>query len=513
VLSLGLITFSCFDQTTPPIILLSYILLFFIIWIIALRGISLSKDIKEIKEVLRPQKWLYRELKVGIVFLLLLIFLVIPIYLFIPHFNISVPFLPRFVEQKYAITYADFPRNRMLSFLSRSPEKLANKEKISASKRGEKSELGLIEFPKVKKQVFWHSPQEYKNNLQELERKIEEIQTEITKIDKELQEISQEEKIPEVKESIEERKRLTERYKALAKNREQLQEQQAHLKEEYLKAIQEKSVASINEPENKELLKSLEEKIKTKESNLENITKNLKTLKEELNRISETIDEVRATVYRQSMKSDKGSQIQKAWAKKENLEERLETLKEEIQTVQKEYNRIIYELTAQKTQEELEKKEEKKEEFSLFDLLIRILILVIFSILLFLIYCVIAFFFPYLREKNKFKKTSRQLKYKLAMVLLYNFLCRILNIFGYRYPVIIDPEEYSVKVIRDFKNLRSDVNLITTLFLEARYSTHTIIKEQVETALNSYKNILKELKNTGSFWRKIILRLDFVFKL
>ncbi len=232
--------------------------------------------------------------------------------------------------------------------------------------------------------------------------------------------------------------------------------------------------------------------------------------KQELNKIEKRIDRVRATVYRESMKSPQGSRVQKILVKKEALEDKLESLEKETGQARKQYSRTVAE--AGKT--DLEKRKEKeKKKFSLFDLLIRLLILIICLILLFLIYCVIVFFLSYLKEKNKFKRASRESKYNLAIVLLYNFLCRILNIFGYRYPVVIDPEEYSIKVSRRFRNLQSDINLLTTVFLEARYSTHEIIKQQVEKALACYKNILIELKSTGTFWQKIILKLDFVFKL
>ena len=514
VLAFGLVIFSCFDQTAPKRFLLNYIFTFFLIWIIILRAINLSKDINEIRQIFHSKSWLYSELKNGIIFMLTIIFLTVPLYSFIPRFNITLPFLPRFVKQKYTITYADFPGASLISFFGRNHEKMTEKQKLKAKKTNKEaeSEMGIIYVQKdLLKPIFWQSPEEYESILQELKIHIEQIQNEIAEIDKELQDLSQEKNILQIKASIEERRRLNARYEELAKNIEEIQKKQAHLKEEYLKAIQEKNLALINEPENVNLLNSLDDKIKALEHDLEDKTMALKSQREELNRINQAIDEVRSAVYNQSMKSDAGPQIQRIWAKKEVLEERLETLKTKIEKLEEAYARIRRELAVQKELEK-EKEIEKKKEISLFDLLIRVLFLIIFLILLFLIYCLIAFFLPYLREKNKFKKACLKIKHNLAIVLLYNFLCRVLNIFGYTYPVVIDPEDYSIMISRKFYNLRSDASIITGLFLEARYSTHKIIKEQVEKALNSYRNILKELKNTGSFWQRIILRLDFVFK-
>ena len=516
VLSFVLIIFSCFNQTTPGIIVFRYILAFFIIWIIALRSIGLLKDVEERKKIFHPKKWFYRELTIGIIFILTVIILTVPLYLLIPHFNISLPFLPRLVEQKYTTVYADFPGKSPMSFLSRSLKKLTKSQGVKeeeTSKESE-SEMELINLQKTQtKPIFWHSPEEYENILQELESQIEKTQNELDRIDKELKEISQKEKIPQIKELIEERKRLSERYEKLEENIEGLEKQQARLKEEYLKAVQEKNSAKVNQPENKNLLKSLGEDIQTKETDLKNTTNILKRQREELNKTREGMNEVRSNVYRQSGKSDVRTRIQKIWDEKEVLEEGLASLKRKISQKQKEYTRIISELATLPEQEDLEKEAEKKKEVSLFDLLIRVLILVIFLISLFLLYCIVAFFLSYWREKNKFRRAVLKNKHNLTIILLYIFLCRILNIFGYRYPVIIDPEDYAMKISQRFKNLVSDYNQITVLFLEARYSTHKIIKAQVEKALNSYRGVLKELKNSGSFWQRVILKLDFVFKL
>ena len=788
VFSFCLIIFSCFNQTATEKSLLSFLLPFFIIWIIALRGISLTRDIKEIRQVFWSKAWFLRELKIGIVFSLAMFILAVPISIFIPHFNIAIPFLPRFIEQKYSLTYVDFAGKSIVSYFGQSPEKLtdAKKRKLSDSKKSEESEKAFIHIKKLQaRPLFWHSPREYQNIQLELEQQIKQIENEISQIDKQLEELSREKEIPQLKESIKERQRLTQRKEKLEKNVEKMQEQQALLREEYFQTVQEKNIALINEPEKKDLLKSLEEKSQDLEKELENTIKTLNRLKEDLNRVSQSLDEVRAQVYRQSMKTDAAPQIQKDWAKKEILEEKLQSLKREVEAMREEYNQYIQliqegeldELAAQSREkydnllqeleqqikqieneisqidkqleelsrekeipqlkesikerqrltdkikqaqveqallqeeylnfarekydnllqelaqqikqieneisqidkqleelsrekeipqlkesikerqrltqrkEKLEKNvekmqeqqallreeyfqtvqeknialinepekkdllksleeksqdlekelentiktlnrlkedlnrvsqsldevraqvyrqsmktdaapqiqkdwakkeileeklqslktkmeqtqeqynrvinelavqekfkkeiesEKKKKDTSLLDLLNRILLLVMLCIIIFLIYCIFVFFLPYLKEKNKFKKASLKNKHNLAIILLYNFLCRVLNIFGHKYPVIIDPEEYSIKLNRKFKNLGGDLSLITELFLEARYSAHQLVDEQAKKGLNSYRNILKELQNAGAFWQKLILKLNFVFKL
>ena len=356
--------------------------------------------------------------------------------------------------------------------------------------------------------------------LQELEDRIDQTLSEMDKIDKELKETSQKEEMSRVKELIEESKRLTSRKQGLKKNIEQLQRSQDLLREGYFEAVQEQSMASINKPEDKILLSSLKEKTQSFEKDLENKTKSLKNLKEELNRTNRGLDEIRHSVYRQSMKSAAGVQIQNAWVKKELLEKKLESLKKKLEELKKQYTKEMSELAASaeaidlaKTVDSEREWQAEEETIPLLDLLIRIAVVLILLILTFLLYWIIAFFTPYLREKSKFKGASLKGEFNLAIILLYNFLSRVLNLFGYKYPVVIDPEEHLITIGRRFENLQNDSFRITNLFLEARYSTHKMIREQVEKALNSYGNILTELKSTGSFWQKLILKLNFVFKI
>ena len=128
VLSLGLVVFSCFSQTTPGTIRLSYILAFFIIWVIALRCISLLKDINEIKQSAHYKKWIYQEFKIGIIFIITMFILTVPLYVIMPRVNIPFSPLYRFVEQKNILTYTDFIGKGLYSFFGRSGKKLSLSE-------------------------------------------------------------------------------------------------------------------------------------------------------------------------------------------------------------------------------------------------------------------------------------------------------------------------------------------------------------------------------------------------
>ena len=338
--SAGLLVFSCFDQSVPGPIVLTFVLTFFIIWIIALRVIDLSKDAKEIKQTFHPKKWLYQEAKIGIVFFLAMILLTMPIYTIIPRFDIPLPYYP-LIEQKYSIAYADFLKG-LISFFSPVKETASKSLAGESSKISEKAlgELLDTEEP-IAKPVFWHSPEEYKNREKELEKRSKGTKKEIDNIDQELKSIAQEEQLPQIKESIDERKRLTERKEEVSKNLEEIEEEETRLKKEYLSAVKKKNVTLINDPDNRDLIDSLNEKTQNLEKKLEDIMDPLKNLTEEMDRIDKSMDEVRSTVYRESAKSDKEDRIQELWAKKEFLEAKLEHLKKELRTIQEEYNQYI----------------------------------------------------------------------------------------------------------------------------------------------------------------------------
>ncbi|MGD9014911.1 MAG: transglutaminaseTgpA domain-containing protein, partial [Candidatus Omnitrophota bacterium] len=347
VLSLGLIIFSCFSETEKAIIPLVYILGFFIIWIIALRGMSLLEDIKGIKDSIQKKGWFSRELIIGAGFIGAVIFFTLPLYLLLPRFNLPIPFLSRIVEQKYGVSYIDFPRNKLVSFLSSSEEKLSEPEgKVKGTKIGRKSLEGRFELEKKRKPVFFHSPQEYENRLEELKTQLERVTQEIERINQQLSEISEKENMPKLRESIEESKRLKIRRQELMTNKTKLESQRAILEEDYFKNVNEKTIVSLNEPGNKALLENLEQEIKTIEEKIQDKIRYLQTIKEELGQTESGIDQVRESVYHQAVETSVGKEVLRLWARKELSEELQEMLEAEISALKEEYeqyNKFIQE--------------------------------------------------------------------------------------------------------------------------------------------------------------------------
>jgi hypothetical protein len=81
----------------------------------------------------------------------------------------------------------------------------------------------------------------------------------------------------------------------------------------------------------------------------------------------------------------------------------------------------------------------------------------------------------------------------------------MLTIFGYKYPLVISAEENSNLLNRRFASVGKHIAVLTSLFQEARYSTHAITDTQAKKAHSSYLDILRELRKNGSFWQRIIL--------
>ncbi|MFH1578503.1 MAG: hypothetical protein ABIC18_05485, partial [Candidatus Omnitrophota bacterium] len=367
---------------------------------------------------------------------------------------------------------------------------------------------------------------EHQKTLTESAARIEQANNQIAEIDQKLQGLAEEKQLPEIKKLAEERRELLQKEEELAKQMEQSQEQRAALEQEYQKTTQEKESASKKEPENKNLLEKLEAKIETIKKDLEIKLNNTQIIEKSESQTEAQLDEIRATAYRESIKTE--PEIPKNWIAKEVFEQKLKDLKELLREAQAQYlsvkNKLAAEIEKLKTEkqkpEELAKKKEVKKEiektkpqerFSLLDILSRALIMALFLVMSLLIYWIIAFFLPYFREKNKLEKALLQKKHNLAIILLHTLLCRILHMFGYKYPVTIDPVEHLNNASRAFKSLQSDYRQISDIFLEARYSSHNILEKQVENAISSYKNIIGELKKKGSSWQKLVLRFNFVF--
>jgi|GEM_PF-5240818 len=504
-LSLGLVVFSCFSETEKAVIPLGYILGFFIIWMIALRGMSLLEDVGKIKDTIQKKGWLSREVKIGAAFICITMFFTVPVYLFMPRLNIPIPLLSRIVEQKYGVSYIDFPRNSMISFLSPSEKELTESKRGGTRiKIGRESLKDHLDLDKKRRPVFFHSPEEYENKLEELKDQVKRIDQEIERINQQLSQISEDENIPQIKESIEERKRLKIRRQELLTNKTQLESQRAVLEEEYFKNVNEKTIVSLNDPQNKVMLDNLEQEIKAIEEKIEAKIKYLQTIKEELNQTETGIKEVRESVYRQAMKAGAGKEILRLWTRKELSEESLNSMSNEIKALEEEYGQLKNQLDKEAETELEPEKIPTLHRFSILYLLRSFLTLVLILIIIYLASRAGGFLLTYLKNKRKIKRALQE-NYRSFVILIYDFLCRMLAIFGYKYPLVISAEENSNLLNRRFASAGEHIAVLTSLFQEARYSTHEITDTQAKKAYSSYLDILKELRKNGSFWQRIIL--------
>lgn len=654
---------------------------------------SLLQDVKNIKDVVQTKRWMQRELIICITFIFLMIILAIPVYLSIPRLNLPVPLLFRLVKQKYALTYIDFPKDTLVSFLSPSQEQATEKKKGPEGTKLDPSALeGLINLSQeVIKPVFWHgpakSPEGYKTIITQLNEEIEELNKEIEKANSTLSEISENENLPQLSVLMEERERLLNRKQGLSKTKNELQEERNALKKEFLEQAKIQNLGSLNQLTEKTQLKHLEQQLESVQKEIQGVINKLRMIEENLQRAETGIEEVRENVNKQAKKNNIHRQVMELWAKKEALEETMQSAKEaqenleaeyklyqqlvkegnvpaetestsgqyeenikEIQKRMEENNKQIAKIEEQlsvigeqiqnpqletlinkinqvsqqkqelsgkesfvkqqieslkktadsevnskeleatksnlenvkqelnkaetkkdtlrgqifsqfleteagqkidklfnkkqvfekatgnlnKELQEVEKqlKEQKKQEEtrekqqetkpekkplkpktnSIFGFMLRLLIMLLILILLYLISRITSFFFSYWRYKRKIIK-AKDNNFGLFVVLIYRYLSKILVIFGFKHPVIITPEEYSLILKRRFKTIGMDIEGLTREFQEARYSSHQIIRETANRALDYYRKILKELKDADLFWQRMILKLNFLFKI
>ena len=511
-LSLGLVIFSCFSQAEKSTILLGYILGFFIIWIIGLRVISLLQYAKEIKEITQKKGWLLRELRIGTIFICVVIFLTLPIYLSLPRFSISLPILSRLIEQKYNLSYIDFPRNSLMSFLSPSEKKVTP---FPGDSDGQISGIGdetspesLIDLDQeTLKLEFWHYEsgiQGYENKLKELKAQIEQLSQEIEIINQQLSGISEDKNIPQLKELLEERKRLQARMQQLLANQAQLKRERDILEKEYFETVDKKTIFSLNEPENISLLEKLEQKIKAIEKEMHAKIIDLQEIEEDLTRTQTRIEDVWKAIYQLAMQTDVEKEISTLWAKREASEESLESLRNELKAREKNYELLkIHSAEQAKVKPEPEKKE-IAHRFSLFNLLSRLLIFILVLMAIYLSSRLAISFLSYLKYKRKMTRALKE-DYRLFIIIIYNFLCKILRAFGCKLPITITPEENLILLNKKFQNAGRHLSSLTALFIEARYSPHMITGMHAQRAHLSYLEILDELRRKGSFWQRIIL--------
>ncbi|MBU0549153.1 MAG: hypothetical protein KJ838_02375, partial [Candidatus Omnitrophica bacterium] len=260
------------------------------------------------------------------------------------------------------------------------------------------------------------------------------------------------------------------------------------------------------------LKKTADSEVNSKE--LEAAKSNLENVKQELNKAETKKDTLRGQIFSQFLETEAGQKIDKLFNKKQVFEKATGNLNKELQEVEKQLKeQKKQEETREKQQEtKPEKKPLKPKTNSIFGFMLRLLIMLLILILLYLISRITSFFFSYWRYKRKIIK-AKDNNFGLFVVLIYRYLSKILVIFGFKHPVIITPEEYSLILKRRFKTIGMDIEGLTREFQEARYSSHQIIRETANRALDYYRKILKELKDADLFWQKMILKLNFLFKI
>lgn len=149
-------------------------------------------------------------------------------------------------------------------------------------------------------------------------------------------------------------------------------------------------------------------------------------------------------------------------------------------------------------------------QITILDIILYILIIIT---VVYVLRSILAFIFPYLKHKRRILRASRKEQHNLSISLIYNFLGRVLYIFGYKYPVVMLPEEYLRAINKRFAAISHYTQDLTSLFIEARYSSHQLNPEQEKQAFENYRNILQELRNSGVAWQRHILKLGFLFEL
>ncbi len=496
-LALGLIVYACFYATHNPLLLLGYTAAFLVVWIMALRNISLFPESKEEKTIVYTAGDIWREVKLAAILFFAVLIISLPFYFWLPRFNIPLLPMDQLLSQRYSAIYTDFPKRGLVMYLSINPKDKMTKEKESEGEtpsptQGETKEIQVEITPGVNKPVFWHSQEELEN-----------LQQKMKKTDQELKDLARQHELPDVEKNIQQQEDLLKEEEKISQEKEKLQNAIDKVTQEYLKMAKLQANPSPEVAGNPQALKELEDKMAGAENKIQGMVEERKAMDKKLDGISQAVAQIRSSVYRQA--SQTTQQIRILWDKKEEQELQLKKLKQP-QPIPPQQNKP----------EEKESKSKKSEtkkiarritvlDFLLYSLIILTIIYILKSI--------VAFILPYARHKRRILRASRRGEYNLSISLIYNFLGRILYIFGYKYPVVMLPEEYLGEVNKKFAVVSGYTQELTRLFIEARYSTHQLRPQDQKQAFENYRNILQELKNSGSLWQRQVLKMGFLFEL
>lgn len=512
-LSLGLIVYACFYATHNPLSLLGYTAAFLVVWIMALRNINLFPEGKEEKTIFYTTRDIWREIKLGAILFFAVVIISLLFYFLLPRFNMPLLPMGQLLRQRYSAIYADFPKRGLVMFLSRNPKDIMTEKKELEGKTPSPTQKGVRQGQldirqNIKKPIFWR-------NLEDIEK----IKQKIQKTDQELKDLAQQNKLPEVQNYIQEHQKLLEQEEKINEDKKELEKTLQKTKEEYLKMAQ----IQFNPPQElagkPEALKELEDKMKNSEDKIEKMANERKAMDKQIDKIKEAINEIRDSIYKQS--SQTTQKIRILWDKKEEQHEELKKVKEEgkARGSLAEGSALSQSMENQeqnKPDKDKESKTKKTEtqkttrQITILDILLYILIIVT---VIHVTRSILAFVFPYLKHKRRISRASRNGQYNLSISLIYNFLGRVLYIFGYKYPMVMLPEEYLKAINKRFAAISHYTHDLTNLFIEARYSTHQLKVDQEKQAFENYRNILQELKNSGVAWQRQILKIGFLFEL
>ncbi|MFC1658272.1 transglutaminaseTgpA domain-containing protein, partial [Candidatus Omnitrophota bacterium] len=420
-LSLGLVVFSCFSGIEIAAIPLGYILGFFIIWIIGLRLMNLLLENREAKFLTQKKGWIFREFKIWAALICLVIFLALPLYVLLPRFEQTLPFISVILAKRYSTSYIDYPGKSMRSFFAPSEQtlgKLPGEDEGHFESPRESPEKMFGWDGEPAKETFQHSaPGKYEGELEELQEQVKRLNQVIKRAEEQIARINQENSLPEIKQSIAERQRLENLKKSLSERRAELEKKQEALQQEYLKKVNEKSAISLNRPENKALLKTLDSEIRAAEEDLQAKIDNLRQINEALKRIEAEIVEI----HKQWDKTKTGRELNRLWSEKGASQEKIVPLENKINLLQSEFIRFKNWLKKNKAERpKIEQgKEAARRRFSILNLLGSFFILILLSVALYLVGQIAWLFFMHLREKRKIDLTFKE-NCRLFIILTYN---------------------------------------------------------------------------------------------
>jgi hypothetical protein len=357
------------------------------------------------------------------------------------------------------------------------------------------------------------APEEKPKNQEEIEK----LEQKIQKTDQELKDLAQQNKLPDIEKNIQEHQKLLEQQDRLNQDKKELEKALAKAREEYIKLAEIQSNPGQDMANNPAALKAVEDKMKGIENKVQNMADDRKALDKQSDKIREAIIKIRASIYKEAVQTTQKIRI--LWDKKEEQHEELNKLKGGAEKSFEEGRELDKSMETEesskpdKDKESRTKKPETQKTTRQINILDIILYILIIATIIYVIRSILVFIFPYLKHKRRILRASHSGEYNLAISLLYNFLGRVLYIFGYKYPVVMLPEEYLKIINNKFSAISSYAQDLTGLFIEARYSLHQLGDDQVKAALEDYRNILQELKNSGLAWQRNILKIRFLFEL